>query len=149
MEVHFRLSNTSQLVNKWSTNSHSGKPLLGMPQVHDDLQNGLAPDQHPEHDLEAQFPRSYHTFQGHIATSEDESVTSSISSAGTRPRINPRIVSDSILGMSDGLTVPFALSAGLSALGDTKVVVLGGLAELTAGAISMGLGGYAGANSEA
>lgn len=64
-------------------------------------------------------------------------------------RVNPRIVSDAILGMSDGLTVPFALSAGLSALGNTRVVVLGGLAELTAGAISMGLGGYVGAKSEA
>lgn len=58
-------------------------------------------------------------------------------------------MSDAILGMSDGLTVPFALSAGLSALGNTRVVVLGGLAELTAGAISMGLGGYVGAKSEA
>lgn len=64
-------------------------------------------------------------------------------------RINPRIVADAILGLSDGLTVPFALSAGLSALGNTKVVVLGGLAELTAGALSMGLGGYVGAKSEA
>ena len=53
------------------------------------------------------------------------------------------------MGLSDGLTVPFALSAGLSALGNTKVVVLGGLAELTAGALSMGLGGYVGAKSEA
>ncbi|KAK2806526.1 hypothetical protein FQN50_005809 [Emmonsiellopsis sp. PD_5] len=65
-----------------------------------------------------------------------------------RSRINPRIVSDAILGLSDGLTVPFALSAGLSAFGDTKVVVLGSLAELVAGAISMGLGGYVGAKSE-
>jgi vacuolar iron transporter family protein len=44
--------------------------------------------------------------------------------------------------------VPFALSAGLSALGDTRLVVLGGLAELIAGAISMGLGGFVGAKSE-
>jgi VIT1/CCC1 family predicted Fe2+/Mn2+ transporter len=50
--------------------------------------------------------------------------------------------------LSDGLTVPFALTAGLAAFGDTKVVVLGGLAELIAGAISMGLGGYVGAKSE-
>lgn len=78
--------------------------------------------------------------------SNDESTTSGSS---TRSRINPRIVSDAILGLSDGLTVPFALSAGLSALGNTKVVVLGGLAELAAGAISMGLGGYVGAKSEA
>jgi vacuolar iron transporter family protein len=46
------------------------------------------------------------------------------------------------------MTVPFALSAGLSTLGETKVVVLAGLAELIAGAISMGLGGYVGAKSE-
>ncbi|KAJ9632857.1 uncharacterized protein PV06_09771 [Exophiala oligosperma] len=59
-----------------------------------------------------------------------------------------RIISDAIIGLSDGLTVPFALTAGLSALGDTKVVVFGGLAELIAGAISMGLGGYLGAKSE-
>lgn len=62
--------------------------------------------------------------------------------------IDGRTVSDAIIGLSDGMTVPFALTAGLSALGDTKVVVYGGLAELIAGAISMGLGGYLGAKSE-
>lgn len=62
--------------------------------------------------------------------------------------IEGRTVSDAIIGLSDGMTVPFALTAGLSALGDTKVVVFGGLAELIAGAISMGLGGYLGAKSE-
>ncbi|KAK4900354.1 Protein ccc1 [Elasticomyces elasticus] len=64
-------------------------------------------------------------------------------------RMNPRIISDATIGLSDGLTVPFALTAGLSALGDTNVVIYGGLAELIAGGISMGLGGYLGANSEA
>ncbi|KAI5309493.1 hypothetical protein KEM55_003128 [Ascosphaera atra] len=63
--------------------------------------------------------------------------------------MNARIISDAILGLSDGLTVPFALSAGLSAFGNAEVVVLGSLAELVAGAISMGLGGYVGAKSEA
>ncbi|KAB8079139.1 VIT family-domain-containing protein [Aspergillus leporis] len=92
-------------------------------------------------DLESQ--RSYSTFRPSSPTSDSASTSSS------RSRINPRIVSDAILGLSDGLTVPFALSAGLSAFGDTKVVVLGGLAELAAGAISMGLGGYVGAKSEA
>lgn len=62
--------------------------------------------------------------------------------------IDGRTVSDAIIGLSDGMTVPFALTAGLSALGDTKIVVFGGLAELIAGAISMGLGGYLGAKSE-
>ena len=64
-------------------------------------------------------------------------------------RINPRIISDATIGLSDGLTVPFALTAGLSALGDTNVVIYAGLAELIAGGISMGLGGYLGAKSEA
>lgn len=64
-------------------------------------------------------------------------------------RLDPRILSDATIGLSDGLTVPFALTAGLSALGDTRVVIYGGLAELIAGAISMGLGGYLGARAEA
>lgn len=101
-----------------------------------------------EADLESQ--RSYSTFRN--PSDEDEAVSENGSGSGNnsaRLRINPRVVSDAILGLSDGLTVPFALSAGLSALGKTKVVVLGGLAELTAGAISMGLGGYVGAKSEA
>ncbi|GAB7353655.1 hypothetical protein MBLNU459_g4064t1 [Dothideomycetes sp. NU459] len=70
-------------------------------------------------------------------------------SPASRFRVDPRIVSDATIGLSDGLTVPFALTAGLSALGDTKLVIYGGLAELIAGGISMGLGGYLGAASEA
>lgn len=66
----------------------------------------------------------------------------------TSSRVSARVVSDAIIGLSDGLTVPFALTAGLSALGNTRVVIFAGLAELTAGAISMGLGGYLGAKSE-
>lgn len=62
--------------------------------------------------------------------------------------LSRRTISDVIIGLSDGLTVPFALTAGLSALGATEVVVVGGLAELVAGSISMGLGGYLGAKSE-
>lgn len=54
----------------------------------------------------------------------------------------------SIIGLSDGLTVPFALTAGLSSLGSSKLVVTGGLAELCAGAISMGLGGYLASQAE-
>ncbi len=64
-------------------------------------------------------------------------------------RVDARVISDATIGLSDGLTVPFALTAGLSALGNTKVVIFGGFAELIAGAISMGLGGYLGAKSEA
>ncbi|KAK9427754.1 Ccc1 family [Lipomyces doorenjongii] len=60
----------------------------------------------------------------------------------------PRLLSDMIIGFSDGLTVPFALTAGISSLGSTKLVVMSGLAELFSGAISMGLGGYLGNKSE-
>lgn len=63
-------------------------------------------------------------------------------------KVDPRVMSDLIIGLSDGLTVPFALTAGLSSLGDSKLVLLGGFAELISGTISMGLGGYLGAKSE-
>jgi VIT1/CCC1 family predicted Fe2+/Mn2+ transporter len=52
-------------------------------------------------------------------------------------------VRDVVIGLSDGLTVPFALAAGLAgALAATRLVVLAGLAEIAAGSIAMGLGGY-------
>lgn len=54
----------------------------------------------------------------------------------------------SIIGLSDGLTVPFALTAGLSSLGESRLVVLGGIAELIAGAISMGIGGFLASQAE-
>jgi VIT1/CCC1 family predicted Fe2+/Mn2+ transporter len=58
-------------------------------------------------------------------------------------------VRDIILGMSDGLTVPFALAAGLSSAGSgVHIIVVAGLAEMVAGAVSMGLGGYLAAKSE-
>ncbi|KAH7170169.1 Ccc1 family [Dactylonectria macrodidyma] len=59
-----------------------------------------------------------------------------------------RFLSDFTLGFSDGLTVPFALTAGLSSLGSTDTVISGGLAELCAGCISMGIGGYLAARDE-
>ncbi|MDE2491427.1 MAG: VIT1/CCC1 transporter family protein [Elusimicrobia bacterium] len=59
-------------------------------------------------------------------------------------------VRDVVIGMSDGLTVPFALAAGLTgAVAAAKVVVTAGLAEIAAGAIAMGLGGYLAARSDA
>jgi vacuolar iron transporter family protein len=59
-------------------------------------------------------------------------------------------VRDVVLGMSDGLTVPFALAAGLSgAVANARVILIAGVAELAAGAIAMGLGGYLAARSEA
>ncbi|KAJ3015271.1 UNVERIFIED_CONTAM: hypothetical protein HDU68_012812 [Siphonaria sp. JEL0065] len=56
--------------------------------------------------------------------------------------------SSTCIGLSDGLTVPFALTAGLSSLENSKFVVLAGVSELVAGSISMGLGGYIGEKSE-
>ena len=59
-------------------------------------------------------------------------------------------VRDVIIGMSDGLTVPFALAAGLSgAAAATNIVVTAGLAEIAAGSIAMGLGGYLAARTDA
>lgn len=60
------------------------------------------------------------------------------------------LVRDVVIGMSDGLTVPFALAAGLSgAFTTTKFIVIGGLAEIAAGSIAMGLGGYLAARGDA
>jgi VIT1/CCC1 family predicted Fe2+/Mn2+ transporter len=60
------------------------------------------------------------------------------------------LVRDIVIGMSDGLTVPFALAAGLSgAVNSTHVVVLAGLAEIAAGSIAMGLGGFLAAQGDA
>jgi VIT1/CCC1 family predicted Fe2+/Mn2+ transporter len=59
-------------------------------------------------------------------------------------------VRDIVIGMADGLTVPFALAAGLAAaVSTTSVIVTAGLAEIVAGAIAMGLGGYLAARTDA
>ena len=60
------------------------------------------------------------------------------------------VVRDIVIGMADGLTVPFALAAGLSgAVEGTRIVVVAGFAEIAAGAIAMGLGGYLAAKNDA
>ena len=62
---------------------------------------------------------------------------------------NTNLIKDIIIGMSDGLTVPFALTAGLSGVLNTNhLIIVSGLAEITAGCISMGLGGYLAGQSE-
>lgn len=59
------------------------------------------------------------------------------------------VVRDFIIGLADGLTVPFALAAGLSgAVDSTTIIITAGLAEIAAGSIAMGLGGYLAAKSE-
>jgi VIT1/CCC1 family predicted Fe2+/Mn2+ transporter len=86
--------------------------------------------------------------------SKEHSEASTMESASTRSSHSEKhahhglLIRDSIIGFADGLTVPFALTAGLSALGNSKIVVLGGLAELFAGSISMGLGAYLAAVTE-
>ncbi|MEJ7611301.1 MAG: VIT1/CCC1 transporter family protein [Ferruginibacter sp.] len=56
---------------------------------------------------------------------------------------------DIVIGMSDGLTVPFALAAGLSgAVQDSGIIVIAGIAEIAAGSIAMGLGGYLSGKTE-
>jgi vacuolar iron transporter family protein len=58
-------------------------------------------------------------------------------------------VRDVVIGMADGLTVPFALAAGLSGtVHSTEIVVIAGLAEIAAGSIAMGLGGYLAARTD-
>lgn len=58
-------------------------------------------------------------------------------------------IRDIVIGMSDGLTVPFALAAGLSGtVSQTSLVVIAGMAEIAAGCIAMGLGGYLAANTD-
>src|SRR6476646_462712 len=60
------------------------------------------------------------------------------------------VVRDIVIGMADGLTVPFALAAGLTgAIAQTGIIVTAGLAEIAAGSIAMGLGGYLAAKSDA
>ncbi|MEQ1947476.1 MAG: VIT1/CCC1 transporter family protein [Bryobacteraceae bacterium] len=60
------------------------------------------------------------------------------------------VVRDIVIGMADGLTVPFALAAGLSgAVDSSRLVVVAGLAEIAAGSIAMGLGGYLAAKTDA
>jgi VIT1/CCC1 family predicted Fe2+/Mn2+ transporter len=60
------------------------------------------------------------------------------------------VVRDIVIGMSDGLTVPFALAAGLSgAISNTSIIVTAGIAEIAAGSIAMGLGGYLAGKSDA
>jgi vacuolar iron transporter family protein len=83
-----------------------------------------------------------------MATAPDEPVSSQ------PPEHEPHFggtatVRDVVIGLSDGLTVPFALAAGISgAIANAHLIVAAGLAEIAAGSISMGLGGYLAARQE-
>ncbi|QPG95207.1 hypothetical protein C2857_007836 [Epichloe festucae Fl1] len=91
----------------------------------------------PDPRTERPFPTAY----------DSKSIDSSSSSSSSRFD-HGDVLRDVIIGFSDGLTVPFALTAGLSSLGSTKLVIMGGLAELFSGMISMGLGAYLAAVTE-
>jgi VIT1/CCC1 family predicted Fe2+/Mn2+ transporter len=59
------------------------------------------------------------------------------------------LIRDVVIGMSDGLTVPFALAAGLTgAVTNSSIIVIAGIAEIVAGSIAMGLGGYLAGKTE-
>lgn len=59
------------------------------------------------------------------------------------------MLTDIVIGMSDGLTVPFALAAGLSgAVDSTSIIIVAGIAEIAAGSIAMGLGGFLAGKTE-
>ncbi|KAL1302770.1 hypothetical protein AAFC00_003117 [Neodothiora populina] len=86
-----------------------------------------------------------------ISSSFPTPTSSETSNGKNKNRIFPPkqvLIRDLILGFADGLTVPFALCAGLSSLQNSRVVVIAGLAELFSGAISMGLGCYLAAVTE-
>jgi VIT1/CCC1 family predicted Fe2+/Mn2+ transporter len=123
-------SNTNTTLNTDTNNSNSGTNVdsTAATSLSNDLESGQINNSNNYDDNEASkkksFPLNYLS------------------------NVDPRIMSDLIIGLSDGLTVPFALTAGLSSLGDTKLVITGGMAELVSGAISMGLGGYLAAKSE-
>ncbi len=60
------------------------------------------------------------------------------------------VIRDIVIGMSDGLTVPFALAAGLSgAVNSSAIIITAGLAEIVAGSIAMGLGGFLAGRTDA
>lgn len=93
-------------------------------------------------------PPSAHAFDPETSTLRDrESLNMSEHSQYRSPHLT-KFLSDFTLGFSDGLTVPFALTAGLSSLGSADTVIYAGLAELCAGSISMGIGGYLAALDE-
>lgn len=95
--------------------------------------------------MSTQKPLPATTIEGYQPSMSDSEKTGSHKEKHTGNNV---FIRDSIIGFADGLTVPFALTAGLTALGDSKVVYLAGLAELFAGSISMGLGAYLAAVTE-
>lgn len=125
-------SNSTTLINNTDSNNNN------VTQGYGTYQNNNNNNSNDINDMEQNIDNVY----------TDSFLDEKIENSGFFNSVDPRMISDLIIGLSDGLTVPFALTAGLSSLGDSKVVITGGFAELISGAISMGLGGYLGAKSE-
>jgi hypothetical protein len=83
----------------------------------------------PNYHVSAQKPSNIHAIYQHFTAGET--------------------VRDIVIGMSDGLTVPFALAAGLTgAVNTSTIIITAGLAEIAAGSIAMGLGGFLAARGD-
>jgi VIT1/CCC1 family predicted Fe2+/Mn2+ transporter len=85
----------------------------------------------------------------HDTEKQAKSTSPSLSSHHEHHSTTPEYLSAAVLGMADGLTVPFALTAGLSSLNSSKLVIIGGLAEVFSGMLSMGLGEYLSSSTRA
>jgi len=92
------------------------------------------------------------------STTSDDVTTTNLSRAEAAEKVtshselhssHSEYLESAVLGMADGLTVPFALTAGLSSIGSSRLVIIGGLAEIFSGMISMGLGEYLSSNTKA
>ena len=81
---------------------------------------------------------------------KDRNMVSNVKDAHNEEHLgSSAFITDIVIGMSDGLTVPFALAAGLSgAVQSNAVVITAGMAEIVAGSIAMGLGGYLAGKTE-
>ena len=101
--------------------------------------------------IHSRRPHSYRPTERHTSTTPNQASTCpppplpaqnppSLGSTHSPTALPTLLLRDAIIGFADGLTVPFALCAGLSALDSSHIVITAGLAELVAGALSMGLG---------
>lgn len=84
-----------------------------------------------------------------MPTSEEKAIIASRGKHKEEHFKAPDLIRDIVIGMADGLTVPFALAAGLSGtVSNTDLVVIAGVAEIAAGSVAMGLGGYLAARTD-
>lgn len=120
-------SESSPLLSNGHTNGHHGEPAVERAPAQSPLRPGNL--KRPSMKYTPSHPKPADPHAEHHSTNGD-------------------MIRDITIGFADGLTVPFALTAGLSSLGSTKLVVIGGLAELFSGMISMGLGAYLAAATE-